>query len=122
MIVTLTPGAKLPAAFAKFAQNRNLDIINGVVLDLPNYVLKVLAAHPDTFQLHYDREIATHNYRTAVTVGARAVQQSLRLHRRRRRRRGDRFRASRRSTTTSRTRPRRSIPTGISASRSSWTS
>ena len=77
VIVTLTPGAKLPAAFAKFAQNRNLDIINGVVLDLPNYVLKVLAAHPDTFQLHYDREIGAHNYRTAVTVGARAVQSSF---------------------------------------------
>src|SRR5262245_50168620 len=77
VIVTLVPGAKLPPAFARYAQNRNLDIINGVTLDLPNYVLKALAAHPDTFQVHYDREIGAHNYRTAVTVGARAVQQSL---------------------------------------------
>jgi len=77
VIVTLAPGAKLPGEFKKFAQNRNLDIINGVVLDLPNNVLKVLAAHPDTFQLHYDREIATHNYRTAVTVGARVAQQAF---------------------------------------------
>ena len=77
VIVTLAPGAKLPNEFKKFAQNRNLDIINGVVVDLPNHVLKMLAAHPNTFQLHYDREIATHNYRTAVTVGARSVQALL---------------------------------------------
>src|SRR5262245_22883931 len=37
----------------------------------------MLAAHPNTFQLHYDRQIATHNYRTAVTVGARIVQDTL---------------------------------------------
>src|SRR2546426_4193482 len=77
VIVTLVPGAKLPNEFKKFAQNRNVDIINGVVLDLPNNVLKVLAAHPNTFRVHYDREIKTHNYRTAVTVGARFVQETL---------------------------------------------
>jgi len=77
VIVTLVPGAKLPNEFKKFAQNRNLDIINGVALDLPNSVLKMLAAHPNTFQLHYDREVATHNYRTSITVGARAVQQLI---------------------------------------------
>jgi serine protease AprX len=77
VIVTLAPGAKLPNEFKRFAQNRNLDIINGVVVDLPNYVLKVLAAHPNTFQLHYDREIKTHNFRTSVTVGARVVQEAF---------------------------------------------
>ena len=77
VIVTLVPGATLPNEFKKFAQNGNLDIINGVVLDLPNHVLKMLAAHPNTFRVHYDREIKTHNLRTAVTVGARMVQDAL---------------------------------------------
>ena len=77
VIVTLAPGAKLPNEFKRFAQNRNLDIINGVALDLPNNVLKKLAAHPNTFRLHYDREIKTHNFRTSVTVGARVVQEAF---------------------------------------------
>jgi serine protease AprX len=79
VIVTLVPGAKLPAAFERYVQRRDLDIVNGVVLDLPNYVLKTLAAHPDAVQVHYDREIKSHNYRTAVTVGARTVQDYMGL-------------------------------------------
>src|SRR5215471_12326868 len=77
VIVTLVPGAKLPAAFERYVQRRDLDIVNGVVLDLPNNVLKVLAAHPDAVQLHYDRPIGAHNYRTSVTVGARTVQEYM---------------------------------------------
>src|SRR5262249_50729527 len=49
------------------------------VLDLPNGVLKQLAAHPSVFQLHYDRPIAAHNYRTSITVGARTVQDFMGL-------------------------------------------
>ena len=41
------------------------------MLDLPNGLVKQLAASPAVFRVHYDRPIATHNYRTAVTVGAR---------------------------------------------------
>ena len=77
VIVTLAPGATLPAEFKKFGQNRNLDIINGQVLDLPNNVLRKLAAHPNVFRLHYDRPIGGHNYRTSVTTGARFVQDFL---------------------------------------------
>jgi serine protease AprX len=73
VIVTLVPGATLPAEFKKFGQNRNLDIINGQVLDLPNNVLRKLAAHPNVFRVHYDRPTRTHNNRTAITVGARDV-------------------------------------------------
>ena len=73
VIVTLMPGATLPAEFKRFGQNRNLDIINGQVLDLPNNVLRKLAANPNVFRLHYDRPTRTHNNRTAVTVGARDV-------------------------------------------------
>jgi serine protease AprX len=100
VIVTLAPGAKLPAEFRRFVHYRHrnnagqnfesdsnqsgdntdngrLDLINGVVLDLPNGALKMLASHPSTFRVHYDRELKTHNYRTTVTVGARAVQQAM---------------------------------------------
>src|SRR5262245_31909828 len=80
VIVTLIPGAKLPAVFERYVQRRDLDIVNGVVLDLPNYVLKTLAAHPDAVQVHYDREIGAHNYRTAITVGARTVQEYMGLN------------------------------------------
>jgi serine protease AprX len=77
VIVTLVRGASLPAEFKQFARKDSLDIINGRVLDLPNWVLLRLEAHPDVFQIHHNRAIKTHNYRTAVTVGARAVQESL---------------------------------------------
>ena len=86
VIVTLAPGAKLPAEFKKFmsrvrdGKNANvlssllggpddnkLDLINGQVLELPNSVLRMLAAHPSVFKLQYDRPIKTHNYRTSVS-------------------------------------------------------
>src|SRR5207249_5108492 len=50
---------------------------SGVVLDVPNYLLKKLEANPGIFRVHHNREIKTHNYRTSVTVGARAVQETL---------------------------------------------
>jgi serine protease AprX len=42
-------------------------------------VLKQLAKHPDVFRVHYDRPIASHNYRTSITVGARVVQDFMGL-------------------------------------------
>jgi subtilisin family serine protease len=77
VIVTLVPGAVVPIEFKRFAIGGRLDLINGQVLDLPNGVLKQLAAHPSVFQVHYDRPTKAHNYRTAVTVGARTVQQTM---------------------------------------------
>src|SRR5260370_1074110 len=73
----LVRGAALPREFKQFARKDSLDIINGHVLDLRNWVLLRLEAHPDVFQVHDNREIKTHNYRTAVTVGARVVQEIL---------------------------------------------
>src|SRR6267154_3404341 len=73
VIVRMQPGAVLPAEFKKFARDGKLDLINGQVLELPNGMLKQLAAHPDVFRVHYDRPLETHNYRTSVTVGARQV-------------------------------------------------
>src|ERR1700712_362972 len=36
VIVTLTPGAKLPAEFKRFVRGKNLNLINGAALELPN--------------------------------------------------------------------------------------
>jgi serine protease AprX len=97
VIVSLLPGEKLPAEFKRYIHYRNrntglsqlltgnnnltddgqLPLINGVVLDLPQGAIKALASHPSVFRLHYDRPLKTSNYRTAVTVGARTVQQTL---------------------------------------------
>ena len=93
VIVTLTPGAQLPSDFKRYIRrvgavnntsgsNNNdgkLDLINGQLLDVPNGLLKSMAANPSVFKLQYDRPIKTHNYRTAVTVGARSVQDYLGL-------------------------------------------
>src|SRR5205809_5054946 len=73
VIVTLVPGAQLPPEFKKFARGGKLDIINGQVLELPNGLLKQLAAHPHVFRVHYDRPTGMHNYRTSVTTGGRAL-------------------------------------------------
>ncbi len=77
VIVTLVPGATLPPEFKKFARPGKLDIINGLVLDLPDSVIAKLAAHPNVFRIHEDRPVRTHNYRTGVTVGARTVIDTL---------------------------------------------
>src|ERR1700704_2707234 len=59
VIVELVPGAELPKDFKRYAQrfavggsnnggvDHNLDIINGLVLDLPNNLLKKMSNHPD---------------------------------------------------------------------------
>ena len=52
-------------------------MLRGVVLDVPNSVLKKLEANPGIFRVHHNREIKTHNYRTSVTVGARTVQETM---------------------------------------------
>jgi serine protease AprX len=77
VIVTLVPGATLPSDFKRFSLNRDLAIINGQVLDLPNGLIKQLESRSEVFQLHYDRPISEHNYRTSVTVGASTARATL---------------------------------------------
>jgi serine protease AprX len=77
VIVTLQPGAKLPAEFKKFARAGKLNLINGHVVDLPNRLLKQLAAHPDIVDVHYNRPIFKHNFRTSLTVGTLAAQRAF---------------------------------------------
>ena len=77
VIVTLTPGAEVPAQFRKYMRGKKLDIISGQVLEVPNTVLKKLEASPEILRIHYNRPMNTHNYRTSVTVGARTVFHTL---------------------------------------------
>ena len=77
-IVTLQPGASLPRALERFA-TRKLPIINGYVVDLPNGLLKVFAANPAIFRIHYDRPAAKFDARTSLTVGSAAITQSMGL-------------------------------------------
>jgi len=77
VIVELVPGAKLPAEFKRYSLNKNLDIINAQVLDLPNGLIKQLESRSDVFRIHFDRPIREHNYRTSVTVGATAARTLL---------------------------------------------
>src|ERR1700722_945711 len=72
-IIELVPGAKLPAAFARYLHKQpgKLSIINGQLLDIPNGMLKQMAANPAVFRIHYDRPVSNFNYRTGLTGGAR---------------------------------------------------
>src|SRR5437867_2095684 len=74
VIVTLAPGAQLPSHFQRFVKGPRLDIINSQVLELPNGLLKQLSREPSVLQIHDNRATDTLNYRTAITVGARLVQ------------------------------------------------
>src|SRR5262245_28748836 len=66
VIVTMLPGAKLPAELRRFARaNGKLDIINGEVLELSSRMIKELERHPDVFRVHYDRPAGKENYRTS---------------------------------------------------------
>jgi serine protease AprX len=79
VIVTLKPGAQLPASFRRYARGLNLAIIKGYALELPNGLIAALAKHPDVFDIHYDRPVTASNYRTTLTTGVRAVERSLGL-------------------------------------------
>jgi serine protease AprX len=78
VIIELKPGAQLPPEAARLARfGERLDLINGQVVDVPNGLLKKFASYPGVFRIHYDRPTALSNYRTSITVGARAVQDTL---------------------------------------------
>jgi len=55
VIVTLQPGAQLPAQLKRFAHSNKIGIINGHVVAVPNRLLNQLAADPAVFRFHYDR-------------------------------------------------------------------
>src|SRR5205807_477038 len=80
VIVELVPGAPLPAQLAAYAKrNGKLGIINGHVLELPDRLIRQLSQHPSVFRMHLDRPATKFNYRTSLTVGTRAIHQTLGL-------------------------------------------
>src|SRR6185503_21009523 len=80
VIVELVPGAPLPAPLAAYAKrNGKLGIINGHVLELPDRLIRQLSQHPSVFRMHFDRPATKFNYRTSLTIGTRAIRQTLGL-------------------------------------------
>src|SRR3954454_17653551 len=78
VVVELMPGAKLPQKYAQYAQRHGkLAIINGFAIELPDRLLAELSANPAVFRLHYDRPAGKFNYRTSLTVGSKAVRDTL---------------------------------------------
>ena len=76
VIVMLKPGADASTEVRLLGGKlgRRLELINGLVVELPNGVIRKLANHPAVESLHYDRPTGGEMNRVAVTVGARAVQ------------------------------------------------
>ena len=76
VIVTLKPGADASSEVKRLGGKlgRRLGLINGLVIELPNGVIRKLADHPAVESLHYDRPTGGEMNRVAVTVGARAAQ------------------------------------------------
>jgi serine protease AprX len=80
VIVELAPGARLPDEFAAFAKrNGRLGIINGQALDVPERLIGLMSQHRSVFRLHHDRPAEGLNLRTSLTIGTRAIQQTLGL-------------------------------------------
>jgi serine protease AprX len=79
IILDLQPAATIPPAFKQYLKRDGKLGQNSWVLNVPNRLLKQLAAHPSTFRIHYDRPTFKHNYRTSLTTGTRAVQKALGL-------------------------------------------
>jgi serine protease AprX len=79
--VRLAPGATLPNEFKKYLKggNSQLDLIGGLILDVPDTLLTMLANHASVARVHHNRAVTPSNYRTAVTVGARVVNEMLGL-------------------------------------------
>jgi serine protease AprX len=78
VIVLLKPGWSADVEVTRLGGmlGRSLNLINGKVVRLPKGQLKKLADYPGVDRIVYDRPTAGEMNRVAVTVGARAVQQS----------------------------------------------
>jgi serine protease AprX len=75
VIVTLSPGAEASAEITKLGGRfgRRLQLINALVIELPNGQIKKLAQHPAVARLDLDRPTKAHMARVANLVGARYV-------------------------------------------------
>jgi serine protease AprX len=79
VIVLSKPGATADAGATKLGGKlgRRLGLINGRVVELSNMKLTALADHPAVARIVHDRPTGGELNRVAITVGARAVQQTL---------------------------------------------
>jgi serine protease AprX len=79
VILTITPGQEANAEkeIKKLGGRlgRRLKLVNGMAVELPNRVIKQISERSEVLSVHYDRPIAGHMNREAVSVGARAAQQ-----------------------------------------------
>ena len=75
VIVTLKPGAEASAEITKLGGRfgRTLQLINALVIELPNGQIEKLAQHPAVARLDLDRPTKAHMSRVANLVGARYV-------------------------------------------------
>ncbi len=80
VILTINPGQEANAEkeIKKLGGRlgRRLRLVNGMAVELPNRVIKRISERSEVLGVHFDRPIAGHMNRTAVSVGARAAQQA----------------------------------------------
>jgi subtilisin family serine protease len=78
LVVSLVPGAQLPASFKKYARPGSFGVINAFVLDnVPDNQLATLAGQSAVSHVHAPRRVYADNFRTAVTSGAYFARQNL---------------------------------------------
>jgi serine protease AprX len=77
VIITIKPGQESNAAKEinrlGGRTRRKLQLVNGMSVELPNRVIKMLSERSEVVSIHYDRPIEMHLNRAAVAIGARAV-------------------------------------------------
>jgi serine protease AprX len=77
MIVTFQPGMEAGNQITKLGGKRvrRFNLINSEEVELPNNAIRELADNSAIKDLHWNRPTKDTNYRTSVTVGARAVRE-----------------------------------------------
>src|SRR6185436_8961204 len=77
VIIELKAGKDASADVLKLGGRlgRRLNIMNGMVVELPNRVLRKLADNPNVARIIWDRPLTGTMNRVSITVGARAVRQ-----------------------------------------------
>ena len=78
VIVLLRPGANINTEAKRLGARLGLDLplVNGKAMELPNQALRGIASHSSVLRIVEDRPTTGEMNRVAVTVGARAVQQT----------------------------------------------
>ena len=75
-IILRVKGA-VPAEFKKYARPASLDIADTYVLDVPNSLLKAIAAHANTLYASHNGTVRAFNFRTGIQSGAFFVRNML---------------------------------------------